>query len=64
MGQVCNQSPNITFLNAFEQKRLHRKERAKLPFVEKIRILIQLQKRAKPMLERLGKRSVVWTCYS
>ncbi len=64
MGSLYKQNKNLTLKDAFEQKRLHRKEKAKLPFEEKIRILIHLQKMAKPMLERLGKRSVVWTCYS
>jgi len=37
-----------------------RKERAALPFPEKIRILVQMQKRRAAILKTRGKESIVW----
>ena len=43
-----------------DAKRLHRKRLAKLPIAEKIRILVELQKIARPLLEARGKQALVW----
>jgi len=42
------------------QKEAWRRERARLPFPEKIRILVELQKRQAPILAARGKKSIIW----
>ena len=42
------------------EKEEWRRERARLPFPEKIRILVELQKRQAPILAARGKKSIVW----
>lgn len=37
-----------------------RRERARLPFHEKIRIMVELQKRQAPILAARGKKPIVW----
>lgn len=41
-------------------KARRRRELAALPIEEKVRILVELQKRAKPLAEAPGKRAVMW----
>lgn len=42
------------------KKEAWRQERAKLPFPEKIRILVEMQKRQAPILASRGKKAIVW----
>jgi hypothetical protein len=43
-----------------EQKLAYRRERAKLSFPEKIRILVELQKRRAPIMKLRGKTQRIW----
>lgn len=45
-------------LLAFKPER--RKQMAKLPIHEKVKIIVEMQKRVAPILEAQGKRAVVW----
>lgn len=41
-------------------KPLHREELRKLPFAEKVRIVVELQKIAAPILRARGEKPFVW----
>jgi hypothetical protein len=51
-------SPEMTRLVAGKDRR--RRRLASLPFHEKVRLLIELQKMAAPILEARGRRAPVW----
>jgi len=44
----------------FDAKQLRRRDLARLPFPEKVRIVIQLQKMAAPLFRARGKNVRVW----
>jgi hypothetical protein len=58
METVDNLSPEIARLIAAKERR--RRELAALPFPEKVRIVVQLQKMAAPILQARGRPACVW----
>ena len=58
METVDNLSPEIARLIAAKERR--RRELAALPFPEKVRIVVQLQKMAAPILQARGLSACVW----
>jgi hypothetical protein len=55
---VDNLSPEIARLIAAKERR--RRELAALPFTEKVRIVVQLQRMAAPILQARGLPAHVW----
>ena len=53
-------NPNPTIEQIAEAKAEHRRRRAALPFHEKIRILVRLQKRRAPIVRARGGTPRVW----
>jgi len=46
----------------FAAKEARRQRLARLPFAEKVKLVVQLQKMAAPLLRQRGRRVRVWTC--
>jgi hypothetical protein len=45
----------------FAAKEARRQRLARLPFAEKVKLVVQLQKMAAPLLRQRGRRVRVWT---
>ena len=58
MENVDNLNPEIARLIAAKEKR--RRELARLPFAEKVKAVVQLQRMAAPLLRQRGRRVRVW----
>jgi hypothetical protein len=58
METVDNLSPEIARLIAAKERR--RRELAALPFPEKVRIVVQMQKMVEPILRARGRAVRVW----
>ncbi len=58
MEPVESLNPSIKRL--FEAKEDRRRELAALPFPEKVKIIIRLQRMAEPILRRRGQNVTVW----
>ena len=58
METVDNLSPEIARLIAAKERR--RRELAALPFAEKVRIVVQMQKMVEPILRARGRAARVW----
>jgi len=58
METVDNLSPEIARLIAAKERR--RRELAALPFPEKVRIVVRMQKMVEPILRARGRPTCVW----
>jgi hypothetical protein len=58
MEAVDPLSPEIARLIAAKERR--RRELAALPFAEKVRIVVQMQKMVEPILRARGRSACVW----
>lgn len=53
-------TPQQAFASVLEAKERRRHELARLPFLEKVRIVVELQRMVAPILRARGKQAVVW----
>jgi hypothetical protein len=58
MEAMDNLKPEITRLIAAKERR--RQQLARLPFAEKVKAVVQLQRMAAPLLRQRGRRVHVW----
>jgi hypothetical protein len=58
MDPVDNLNPEIARLVAAKQRR--RRQLARLPFAEKVKVVVQLQRMAAPLLRQRGRPAKVW----
>ena len=58
MGTMDNLNPEVGRIIAAKEAR--RRRLARLPFAEKVKAVVQLQRMAAPLLQRQGRRVKVW----
>ena len=51
---------NVEIARIFAAKEARRKRLARLPFAEKVKAVVQLQKMAAPLLRQRGRKVRVW----